>query len=403
MTPLPSLAMIPATDRGRPRRRERRETPMGLYRQQRSPFWWASFPGPDGKRAWESTGFTAKRAAAEWLDRKKVEVMRKRAEMEDRRIAGLPPEPLRRDSFADFVERDYAPWMRQSLRSADREAYKLRVLVRHFGKLMLDEINGARIHAFVAERGKEHKPATINREIARLRRVLKHAKALGLLPRLPLDEWPHLQERNRRLLALTVADYHRLATVAHEPMRAAIIVAANTGMRRGELCKLTWADVDLSTALARVRDPKNGCPREVPLNRLALDVLRSLPRGLEDPHLFLAPVSGKPWKLERKLWLLTLRRAGLEEIKPRVRFHDLRACFCSWMLEAGIGWHVTASISGHKGGCSAFDRYVTIGAATKRAAVATLADRIAEAGPDAGKCDTGVIRAEKRPTAAGRA
>lgn len=373
---------------------------MGLYRRTSSPHWWASFTGPDSARKWESTGLSARRAALEWLDRKKVEVMRERADREERRRRGDPEIPLRRVSFADFCEREYAPWMRGTLRSADTEAYRLAVLVRHFGKFMLDEIDGARIHAFVQERAKTRKPATGNREIARLRRVLKHANALGHLARLPLDEWPHLTERNRRLLSLTPKDYHRLVAVAREPMRSALIVAANTGMRRGELCKLTWADVDLSAAVARVRDPKNGCPREVPLNRLALEALRYLPRGLEDPHVFMGSRSGKPWCFDAKRWHDTVARAGLGEIKPPVRWHDLRACFVSWMLEAGIGWHVTSAISGHKGGSGAFERYVNIGFATKRAAVEKLANQIAEAGPDARKCDTGVTLAENRGSSA---
>ncbi|MBI5366231.1 MAG: site-specific integrase [Planctomycetes bacterium] len=354
-----------------------------LFRDPASPFWFADFRC-SGKRRRESTGCTREADAHRWTERRRNELALDAGRAEERQRLGLIGATGERVTLADFVERDYLPWMRQTLKSADKEAFTVGKLVRAFGKLHLDEIDAACILRHVQERAKQRKPATVNREVARLRRVLKHARTLGLLPRLPLDEWPHLTERNRRLLALTPADYLRLVTIAYEPVRSAVIVAANTGMRRGELVNLTWADVDLGAAVARVRDPKNGCPREVPLNRPALEALAGLPRGIEDPHVFLGTRGGRPWAFDAKRWHDTLARAGLGEIRPRVRFHDLRACFCSWMLEAGIGWHITSSISGHKGGSSAFDRYVTIGWTAKRAAVEKLAAYV-EAAPEKGR------------------
>ena len=48
----------------------------------------------------------------------------------------------------------------------------------------------------------------------------------------------------------------------------------NTAMRRGELMKLLWADVDLPGASLTVRSPKNGRDRVVPLSDDALRILR---------------------------------------------------------------------------------------------------------------------------------
>ncbi|WP_409566260.1 tyrosine-type recombinase/integrase [Methylobacterium sp. J-070] len=48
-------------------------------------------------------------------------------------------------------------------------------------------------------------------------------------------------------------------------LRPLIILALETGMRRGELLALEWSDVDLSPGLARSKTSKNGHERSGPL------------------------------------------------------------------------------------------------------------------------------------------
>ena len=47
-----------------------------------------------------------------------------------------------------------------------------------------------------------------------------------------------------------------------------------TGMRRGELFKLTWDDIDFERGMVTLREPKGGKTLTIPVSSMALEVLR---------------------------------------------------------------------------------------------------------------------------------
>jgi integrase len=64
-------------------------------------------------------------------------------------------------------------------------------------------------------------------------------------------------------------------------LRSIIQFAIQTGMRRGEIMGLAWADIDLPNRKAYLHQTKNGEPRQVPLTRQAMAVLEGLSRDEE--------------------------------------------------------------------------------------------------------------------------
>ena len=57
--------------------------------------------------------------------------------------------------------------------------------------------------------------------------------------------------------------------------------AIETGMRRSEILKLRWCDVDLENGFASLYDTKNGEDRRVPLTRRCIEVLQTAPKTHE--------------------------------------------------------------------------------------------------------------------------
>ena len=119
-------------------------------------------------------------------------------------------------------------------------------------------------------------------------------------------------------------------------LRAAIELALVTGMRRSELAKLEWDDVDLDKCLLTVRDTKNGFDRTIPLAKPAIEALEKLGQS---EGLVLGCSAGAL----TQAWKRCKKRAGVD-----IRFHDLRHEACSRLFEMGFSPIEVASISGHR-------------------------------------------------------
>jgi integrase len=64
-------------------------------------------------------------------------------------------------------------------------------------------------------------------------------------------------------------------------LECAVILAIETGMRRGEIAGLSWGQVDLHAHVVRLSVTKNGDKRSVPLSVTAEAALRALPRNID--------------------------------------------------------------------------------------------------------------------------
>lgn len=95
----------------------------------------------------------------------------------------------------------------------------------------------------------------------------------------------------------------------------AIEFAVETAMRRGELCGLRWADVDLMAHTAKILKTKNGKPRVVPLSGRAIELLTSISQRSSDGPIFDLSPGGFSQAFKR-----ICDRVGI----PNMRLHDMR-------------------------------------------------------------------------------
>lgn len=135
-----------------------------------------------------------------------------------------------------------------------------------------------------------------------------------------------LPGEKQRHVFLTPAEVKKLAGFAVGPVKDAILLASLSGLRRGELLALQPEDRKNGSLV--LRDTKNGRPRIVPLpaeaSRIQLPIALSsnaLEAGYRDAR----------------------RRAGM----PKVRFHDLRHTYASWLVQSGASLTVVRDLLGH--------------------------------------------------------
>ena len=66
-----------------------------------------------------------------------------------------------------------------------------------------------------------------------------------------------------------------------------------TGMRRGEIFRLQWGDIDLQRGFIDIRNPKGGKSVKIPLNAGAKEILESVPSSSNSPYVFQEPTAVK--------------------------------------------------------------------------------------------------------------
>jgi integrase len=228
--------------------------------------------------------------------------------------------------------------------------------------------------------------ATVNLEVATLRAVLRRS---GLWARLQPDV-RMLPVRDDVGRALSPDEESRLLTAASESrsrsLLPALVVALNTGLRRGELAGLGWGQIDLETRRVTVGKSKTraGSGRKVPLNERAFSAFsawaRRFPFRRAEHYVFPSEKYGQggaAYDIEPESSIGTFKE-GWEAAKKRAgvscRWHDLRHTFCTRLLEGGTAFPIVAAIMGWSAATTVrmAQRYGHLSADTLSAAVAIL-------------------------------
>jgi integrase len=245
-------------------------------------------------------------------------------------------------TFDQCVERYLAAKVRKKSLSDDRRF--LKSLATIWGSLPLSEITTARINAWKSEmlaavsaRGKPFAPGSINRPLQSLRHMLRLAHEEGLLstvPKIRLEKEP--QGRLRWLTEQEIASLLAACSKSrNKQLHAAVVIALNTGLRRGELLALEWQRIDLSRSVIRLEITKSGKRREVPINDACYRALVSL-SPQESGHLF-------DTKTINRSYMNAVESAKLDD----VNFHTLRHTFASWAMMRGASLRELQELLGH--------------------------------------------------------
>jgi len=265
------------------------------------------------------------------------------------------PNELTFDAFAGlFIERYVKA---KGLRTLDKIEWQMPFLKERFGPKALSDIRVGDIDDLVQDlKAKRRKPATVNRYLALLRRMLNWAVEREYLERTPFRRGSQAvikleRENNRRSRRLTADEEKRLLTSARPTTKALIIAALDTGMRRGELLSLRFSDVDFDRRVIRVRpeNAKSKRGRSIPIATTRLNAvllwLRIDAVGSQKPET--APVFsnrvGEP--------LRDFRNGGLDALAAAkitgLWFHDLRGEYASRLVEHGVPLSQVRDLLGH--------------------------------------------------------
>ena len=244
-----------------------------------------------------------------------------------------------------------------------------------FGHRRAKDITTELLRRYIAKRqGEGAKNATINREMAALKRMFNLATEatppkVAKVPTFPKK----LAEDNVRRGFVEDAQYDKLAAACAKRglwLRAMFEVAYNFGCRLGELLKLRVRQVDLAAKTITLEDTKNGEDRTFTLTAKAYVLIQQCVTNKQpSDHVFTWP-NGRPIKDFRDSWATVCKQAGV----PGLLFHDLRRTGARNMVRSGVPERVVMEIGGWKTR-SVFDRYNIVSERDKQEAARKLDER----------------------------
>lgn len=294
---------------------------MSLYKPAKSRFWHYDFQWK-GVRYHGSTGCAAKRDA----ERYQAEVRRKAALGEEVK----PSISVLAACDAWFDAKG------QHLRSRTTVRYQLVNLAEGLGPTrLLHDIALTDLDGYIAKRRATVSNASVNRETALFRRVVKWCAARGFdAPDIVWKE-AKLKEAAVQTRVLTADEETRLFEALPETLKPIVDFALLSGQRKSEIVTLRWSDVDLAGRRATVW-AKGGKRHTFPLTPRLVAIIANQPKVCPQVFTYIAErsaprrkdrvqrVKGERYPFSRqgwdRKWRKALERAKIEDY----RFHDNR-------------------------------------------------------------------------------
>ncbi len=282
----------------------------------------------------------------------------------------------------------------------------------------VDQITPECVEVYVEARRAEVAVRTLNAAVSALKTLLAWGVRAGRIKSNPLATVSSVGKPARCTRALDVDEIHTLLDVSPEPYRTIWLAFVSTGMRRRELVRLCWPQVDFATETIRIlpETSKSKRQRDVPMVPELCACLRAMRAEAKDADGYVfTNQDGKPWvnnllrrftrcarlalvgKAVRKdgVWHMVYRDDGREVEEPlpgvkgwkmanveldrrrgqnaaRVTIHTLRHTFATQLLLAGCNPKVVSDLLGHSGIQVTLDIYGHVFPRNKQEAVAKL-------------------------------
>lgn len=268
----------------------------------------------------------------------------------------------------NFLEDVYIPdSKRRGLKTVSKTEQIIKTHFEDFLDYRLDQITPKLIEKWQTDTLAEGlKPSSINRALNPLRAIMTIAVEKEYLDIHPLKRCKNLKltddikerylqpdEEKRLREQLEVWNTKKLLQLSPDENRVygdhvmpIVLVALNTGMRKGEIFKLTWSNVSFENNIITVagETAKSSKKRHINMNKETQRVLdnwgkQSSRRGLVFPN----PVNGKPLVDIKSMWKSILKDADIQGF----RFHDLRHTFASKLVIKGAPLYMVQKLLGH--------------------------------------------------------
>ncbi len=376
-----------------------------LRRKHRSPFWFACFTLPGGKRVQRSTKETKRKNAQEQADEwEELAQKHIKAKQAHRVIADIYKSVHGHDLPSSTVRAFLNGWLQRrkgEVKPASFATYSARV--RDFLAWLDAAADGAMgnltTDVFVRYRDNVASRLTVttaNQAVKVLRSMFEDGRRDGYIADNPSKDVRPLKSAvamvKRR--PFTIEELKAVLALADEEWRSMILFGVYTGQRLADLARLRWSNLDLVQQEIRLQTAKTGRVVIIPLPDPLKRHIGTL-QSADSPEAYVHPRAASHFKkatgqvaaLSRQfadiLSAAGLRQRTTHEAKKSGRagrhevaalsFHSLRHTATSLMKNAGISPAIVQDIIGHQS-AEISAHYTHVESAAKLIALNTLPD-----------------------------
>jgi integrase len=321
-----------------------------------------------------------------------------------------------RMTFAEWIRDSWLPMTEGRVKPTTYHSYERNMEIHvlpGIGSRLLQQLTPLMLNAMYARlqaEGSNHGPLsakTVRYIHTTIHKALEDAVDAGVVARNVADRAKPPRPSRRSTRQVGSWESHELAQflsfVCGSRLEAVWRLTAMTGMRRGELLGLRWADIDFESARLSVRHavvavayaviestPKSHNARVIDLDRDTVQLLLAHRRrqreernecgpDYRDHDLVVARENGTPIHPHSfsQLFERTVRRAGIRVI----RLHDLRHTHATLALKAGVPVKVVSERLGHESPAFTLKQYAHVIPGMQAAAAAVVADLVRDSAP----------------------
>ena len=246
-------------------------------------------------------------------------------------------------SFKTFIEPNLARWEKEL--GAD-------ILVARITTAMVEDAK--------LKRADQVAQATVDRSIQALKAFFNWLIDHDLAAVNPVRRVKMFHPNNEVVRYLTRDQYDALLKAAEEGpdyLKPLIVLAVHTGLRRGNLLRLRWPQINLDAGKIRISDRTKGKRTlEVPINEAAASALQTLHRKRDGDYVFPGAAAAHITDVKNPFHTALTRAAGHLRDNQHTeaadglrgfRFHDLRHTAASWLAMGGAGLPAIQKFLGH--------------------------------------------------------
>jgi len=346
-----------------------------VHQRPRSPFWHASYLGPDGRWILRSTKVVDRQSAlAVAMEFERASKLARRGDLVEAQAREVLKDIMKRADMGETllavtIKGHFDTWLtskqdRKSAGTGQRYGFAVAEFLKSLGSNRasknLSSLTAADVQRFLDARvAKGLAPMTVSLDVRIIRGALNAARRQGLIPTNPAEavELPDAKGMERN--PFTPAEVTMLVDAAAGEWKFLIMLAYFTGARLGDCCRMQWEGVDMAAETLTYVQSKTGAKVTTPLHHDLMARLNAL--AGDKPEVFILPhmanllLGGRHGLSEtfknimRKAGVdsQTVKGAGNQNFSRRT-FHSLRHSFTSALANENVSPELRMKLTGHK-------------------------------------------------------